>query len=317
MTVVYAVIRYVLTAGILSSVAVPSHGFAILRSNNDHHVRTTTHFSSSLSSSSSSSLFLSSSSETTTALDDLNLTPELTKMVEGFARLTDEKVRYKNLVYLANNLAAVNDDVRVPGNKVPGCLSTVHITCELVSSDEDDDRPSIQFRGDSDGILTKGLLAMLVRGLSGCTVQEIEAVNPEFIEVAGIAQTLTPGRNNGFLNMMDTMKRKARESVERGSLPDDGTGGERATTSVTTTTTADDDASPLYKRIMAALTSTLKPTEIELDERGLGDFRLRVVADAFDGMAVDNREQLICLLLGAENTPQRFEIEAKSPSEVL
>ena len=93
--------------------------------------------------------------------DELNLTPELATMVEGFKRVSDEKTRYKNLMYLANSLVPVGDDVRVPENKVPGCLSTVHVTCDAM--DDENGKKVVNFRGDSDGVLTKGLLALLIR----------------------------------------------------------------------------------------------------------------------------------------------------------
>jgi len=96
--------------------------------------------------------------------DELCLTPELTTLVEGFKRIPDEKIRYKNLMFLANNLAPVEDDVRVPENKVPGCLSTVHVTCDAVT--DEDGKKVVNYRGDSDGVLTKGLLALLIRYVS-------------------------------------------------------------------------------------------------------------------------------------------------------
>lgn len=273
-----------------------------------------------------------------TEQEELNLTPELAKMVEGFKLVSDEKARYKNLMYLANTLVPVGDDVRVPENKVPGCLSTVHVTCE--ASDDENGKKVVSFRGDSDGLFTKGLLALLIRGFSGCTPDEIEAVNPKFIQVAGISQTLTPGRNNGFLNMVDTMKRKSWEAVN----PSDNTHIAEDENEVETNFVSEDadqnissfvprDGAPMYNAIMSSLITTLKPTSIELvdessqhaghagskgwEESGESHFSLSIVTEAFNGMTLVKRHQMIYLLLG--DTMQKIhalQISAKTPQEV-
>lgn len=241
-------------------------------------------------------------------IESLHLTPELGKMVEGFANTANEKIRYKNLMYLANQLAPVEDDIRIDANKVPGCLSTVHVTCQL-----NDDLSTVSFRGDSDGILTKGLLALLVRGLDGCTPEEIEKVDPKFIHVAGIAQTLTPGRNNGFLNMIAVMKRKAREVVcsddDDISTNDDITTDTAAPSSSIITTFEERPNAPMYNAILSTLISTLKPTSIELIDNsdqhaeskgfdGESHFALSITAEAFESMSLPQRNQMIYLLLG-------------------
>jgi hypothetical protein len=69
------------------------------------------------------------------------------------------------------------------------------------------DDGKIYWTADSDSQLTKGLAALLVLGLSGCSPAEILSVRPGFIEMLGLKQSLTPSRNNGFLNMFLKMQK--------------------------------------------------------------------------------------------------------------
>merc|ERR1712113_927593 len=114
--------------------------------------------------------------------------------------------------------------------------------------------------GDSDGLLTKGLVALLIRGLSGCTPEQIAKVNPEFIKTAKISQSLTPGRNNGFLNMLKVMKEKAAAATL--DNVDDGTANDEKSCDAISFELKEDK--PIYNEIMEKLINVLKPKKIEL-----------------------------------------------------
>jgi len=245
---------------------------------------------------------------------DLGMTPELKKVTDAFASIQQEQVRYKQLLYMAQTTKEANslpESSKISGNKVPGCLSTVFVDGTAEYDDEIGDYV-INFLGDSDGLMTKGLVALLVRCLSGNTAEAIQKVNPEFIKIARIDQSLTPGRNNGFLNMLQTMKRKAAELDEAAR---NGTGStithDDETSSNDDGATDDEDAAggdgqgPKYTAITQAL-QALKPESITLvdtsDLNGSAEgkethFELSIVASAFEGLNVIKRQQLIFLIL--------------------
>jgi sulfur transfer protein SufE/stress-induced morphogen len=262
-------------------------------------------------------------------------------MTEAFSSIPDEKTRHKQLLYMASKLPDVDDSVRIPENKVPGCLSTVHVDCTAEKNENDE--YVVNYFGDSDGLLTKGLLALLIRGLSGCTPEQINAVDPQFVQAAKISQTLTPGRNNGFLNMLVVMKKKALDAVEReksgGVIAAEPVGGgeeaEEIDNSTNGVVTSFDpiEGKPMYNTILSTLIGVLKPTSIKLvdnssqhaghagskgwAESGESHFALEIVADAFEGLSLVKRHKLIYMLLG--DTMEKIhalEIKAKSPSEL-
>jgi sulfur transfer protein SufE/stress-induced morphogen len=268
----------------------------------------------------------------TNEISSLGLTPELEKIVTAFERIGDDKLRYKQLLYMANQLPPFDPTKQIPENKVPGCLSTVYIDghAELVN-----DEYRIYFVGDSDGLLTKGLVSLLVRGLSGNTAKEIQNVNPTFINTAGIATSLTPGRNNGFLNMLAVMKRKAIEIETEAKLQQEQQQSSPSSTSADSTSnvvTINESISdrPMYDAILTAL-QALKPEVVELvdtsyqhaghtgakDSGRESHFELYIVADAFDGLNLIKRHKLVYMMLG-NIMPQihALNIKAKTPQEV-
>lgn len=132
-----------------------------------------------------------------------SLPASLAKIVQRFQRHTDPKQRYEQLIWYAKRLKQFSPADKVPENKVPGCVSQVYVTALL-------DNGKVFYAGDSDSQLVKGLVALLIEGINGLTPAEIDRLSPEFIQATGLNLSLTPSRANGFYNIFQTMKQKAK-----------------------------------------------------------------------------------------------------------
>lgn len=137
-----------------------------------------------------------------------NLPPALEQMVQRFQRVTDPKQRYEQLLSLAKRLEALPEAEKTPNNKVSGCVSQVYITADLVDG-------KVNYQGDSDSQLVKGLVALLIRGLNGSSPAEILQIKPDFIQATGLNVSLTPSRANGFYNIFRMMQQKAYQLNEQ------------------------------------------------------------------------------------------------------
>jgi cysteine desulfuration protein SufE len=131
-----------------------------------------------------------------------SLPPNLEKIVKRFQRCQDPKRRIEQLIDYAKKLPAFPDADKVDENKVPGCVSQVYVTATL-------EEGKLHYQADSDSQLTKGLVALLVRGLDGLTPEEVTHLCADFIKDTGLEVNLTPSRANGFYNIFETMKKKA------------------------------------------------------------------------------------------------------------
>lgn len=117
-----------------------------------------------------------------------------------FAKFNTWEDRYKSIIDLGKKLAPLEDSVKIEENIVKGCQSQVWLLAEL------DSQGLVQFRADSDALIVKGLVALLVDIYSGSTPDEILGNPPTFLKEMGFDQNLSPSRANGLYAMIKKMQ---------------------------------------------------------------------------------------------------------------
>jgi cysteine desulfuration protein SufE len=127
----------------------------------------------------------------------------LDNLIERLQSTSDPKRRYEYILWLAKSLPLLTEDLRLETTKVKGCISEVYVLGILSNG-------KIQWKGYSDALITKGLLAFLIKGLNDLTPFEVLSINEKFIEMTGLSKSLTPSRANGFLNIFLRMKAQAK-----------------------------------------------------------------------------------------------------------
>lgn len=136
------------------------------------------------------------------------------EIVEEFALFDSWDDKYEYIIDLGKKLPPLEDRFKLDENKVKGCQSTVWL-----ASDFQDGR--VFFKADSDAMIVKGLISMLIRVLSGHTPDEILGDKLGFIQEIGMTTHLAQTRSNGLLSMVKQMKHFALAyKIKSGSLPE-------------------------------------------------------------------------------------------------
>jgi cysteine desulfuration protein SufE len=117
------------------------------------------------------------------------------RIKERFSQYSDWEDRYKEIIKLGRELPAYPDDKRDEKFKVKGCQSQVWLYPEFKEG-------RVYFQADSDALLVKGIVALLVNVYSDATPDEIIATKPEFLKEVGITEHLSMNRSNGLAAMM-------------------------------------------------------------------------------------------------------------------
>ncbi|WP_291860783.1 SufE family protein [Marinilabilia sp.] len=121
------------------------------------------------------------------------------EVIGEFAAFDDWMDKYSLLIELGNELDSFDEVHRQPQNLIEGCQSKVWLHAELNDGE-------IVFQGDSDAIIVKGIVALLLRVLSGHTPDEILESELFFIDEIGLKEHLSPTRSNGLVAMVKQIK---------------------------------------------------------------------------------------------------------------
>ena len=120
-------------------------------------------------------------------------------MIEEFSDFTDWMDKYQLLIDLGNEQKPLDEKYKTESNLIDGCQSRVWLQADYVDG-------KIVFTAESDALIVKGIIALLIRVLSGHTPQEILDADLYFIERIGLKDHLSPTRSNGLLAMVKQIR---------------------------------------------------------------------------------------------------------------
>lgn len=131
------------------------------------------------------------------------------EIIQEFADLDDWMDRYQLLIDLGSSQPKLDDKYKTEQNLIDGCQSRVWLQADMKDG-------LLHFQAESDALIVRGIVALLVRVLSDHTPQEILRADLYFIESIGLREHLSPTRSNGLLAMLRQMKLYALAYQARG-----------------------------------------------------------------------------------------------------
>lgn len=121
------------------------------------------------------------------------------EIVDEFNLFDDWMQRYEYMIDLGKSLPVIDEQYKTDDRIIKGCQSKVWVHAELAGD-------KVQFTADSDAIITKGIIAILIRAWSGQRPQDIIEANTDFIDEIGLKEHLSPTRANGLVSMIKQLK---------------------------------------------------------------------------------------------------------------
>ena len=121
------------------------------------------------------------------------------EIIDEFSMFDDWMERYEYIIELGKSLPIIDDQYKLDENLIKGCQSKVWMFSEL-------EKDTVKFTADSDAILTKGIVALLLRVYSGQKPSDILNSDTDFLDKIGLKEHLSPTRANGLVSMIKQIK---------------------------------------------------------------------------------------------------------------
>ncbi len=140
--------------------------------------------------------------------------PDIDELIENFALIDDWEERYRYVIELGRELEPLPEDARNETNKVRGCASQVWLLTDASRNDRGE--PVLEFRGDSDAHIVRGLVLLVLAFYSGRTAKDILARDViSLFKSIGLTEHLTPQRANGVRSMVERIRRDAQTALDK------------------------------------------------------------------------------------------------------
>ena len=121
------------------------------------------------------------------------------EIIDEFSMFEDWMQRYEYMIELGKSLPLIKEEYKTEDNIIKGCQSKVWVHAELENN-------KLVFTADSDAIITKGIIAILIRAFSHQKPQDILEADTQFIDEIGLKEHLSPTRANGLVSMIKQLK---------------------------------------------------------------------------------------------------------------
>lgn len=132
-------------------------------------------------------------------MEDKTLTEVQDEIIEEFEIYDDWLDKYNYLIELSKSLPGIDERYKTPEYLIEGCQSKVWLKSDMIEG-------KVVFTADSDALITKGIVALLIRVMSGRKPEEIINTDLYFIDRIGLKENLSPTRSNGLVSMIKQMK---------------------------------------------------------------------------------------------------------------